>query len=227
MTEFGGSGTESPADDPHADRPVITAGAPIRAAEVAVVLLHGRGATAQGVVNLAEPLYRHGVAFFAPQAARSRWYPHSFLAPVERNEPHLSSALRRVDAVVDDAVAKGIPLDKVVLFGFSQGACLAAEYAARNPRRYGGVAALSGGLVGPPDARREYEGSVEETPVFVGCGDADDHVPVERVRETAETFRSLNAEVTERIYPGLEHAVNDDEMAFVGSLVERLAESGE
>lgn len=220
--------TDAPSEadhGPHRDQPVVTSGAPLSAAEVAVVALHGRGATAQGVVNLAEPCYRHGVAFFAPQAARSRWYPYSFLAPVERNEPHFSSALRTVDAVVADAVAKGIPRDRIVLFGFSQGACLAAEYAARHPRRYGGVVALSGGLVGESVTAGDHEGSFEGTSAFFGCGADDDHVPVERVRETAAVFRELDADVTERVYDGLDHAVNDDELAFVGSLVEDLLAS--
>jgi phospholipase/carboxylesterase len=194
---------------------------------VAVVLLHGRGATADGVVRLADPLYRHGVAFYAPGADRSRWYPYSFLAPVERNEPHLSSALRRVGAVVERAT-RTLAAERVVVGGFSQGACLAAEFAARHPRRYGGVFVLSGGLVGPDEwlDRREYRGSLEGTPVFLGCGDADEHVPVERVRRTAEAFRSLDGDVTERVYPGVGHEVTDDEFEFLGALLDDLLASG-
>ena len=206
---------------------MVTAGAPVGATEVAVVLLHGRGATADGIVRLAEPLYRHGVTFYAPGADRSRWYPYSFLAPVERNEPHLSSALRRVEAVVERA-AETVPVERVVVGGFSQGACLAAEFAVRRPRRYGGVFVLSGGLVGPTEwlGGREYGGSLDGTPVFLGCGDADGHVPVERVRRTADVFRSLDGDVTERVYPGVAHEVTDDEFETVGGLVDDLSTSG-
>jgi phospholipase/carboxylesterase len=213
--------------DPHADGPLVTAGAPAGATEVAVVLLHGRGATADGVVRLAEPLYRHGATFYAPGADRSRWYPYSSLAPVEHNEPHLSSALRRVGSVVERAAAT-VPRERVVVGGFSQGASLAAEFAARHPRRYGGVFVLSGGLVGPAEwlDGRAYDGSLEGTPVFLGCGDADEYVPVERVHRTAEAFRSLDADVTERVYPGVGHEVTDDEFEVVGALLEDLIGSG-
>jgi phospholipase/carboxylesterase len=207
--------------DPHRDGSVVVAGAPAEATEVAVVLLHGRGATADGIVRLAEPLYRHGVTFYAPAADRSRWYPHSFLAPVERNEPYLSSALRRVEAVMGMAT-EVVPVERVVLGGFSQGACLAAEFAARHPRRYGGVFVLSGGLLGPSVRPSDYRGSLDGTSVFLGCGDADEHVPVERVHRTAETLRSLDGDVTERIYEDVGHEVTDDEFAFVGSLLDDL-----
>lgn len=209
--------------DPHADGPLVTAGAPAGATEVAVVLLHGRGATASGTVRLAEPLYRHGVTVYAPGADRSRWYPYSFLAPVERNEPHLSSALRRVEAVVERATGT-LPTDRVVVGGFSQGACLAAEFAVRHPRRYGGVFVLSGGLVGPDDRLDDppFEGSLAGTPVFLGCGDADEHVPVERIRRTAEVIRTLDGDVTERVYEGLSHEINDDEFDVVGALLDHL-----
>jgi phospholipase/carboxylesterase len=222
----GDGGHEADAD-PHADGPLVTAGAPAGATEVAVVLLHGRGATADGIVRLAEPLYRHGVTFYAPGADRSRWYPYSSLAPAERNEPHLSSALRRVEAVVQQA-AGSVPRERVVVGGFSQGACLAAEFAVRHPRRYGGVFVLSGGLVGPAEwlAGRAYDGSLDGTPAFLGCGDADEYVPVERVHRTAEAFRSLDADVTERVYPGVGHEVTDDEFDAIGALLDDLLRSG-
>lgn len=212
--------------DPHAGGPLVTAGAPAGATEVVVVLLHGRGATADGVVRLADPLYRHGVTFYAPEADRNRWYPYSAFAPVERNEPHLSSALRRVGAVVGRAT-RALPADRVVVGGFSQGACLAAEFAARHPRRYGGVFALSGGLVGPDDrlADPSFEGSLAGTPVFLGYGDADERVPVERVRRTAEILRSLDGDVTDRVYEGVGHEVTDDEFGVVGALLDRLLAS--
>lgn len=209
---------------PHADGPLVTAGAPSGATEVAVALLHGRGATADGIVRLAEPLYRHGVTFYAPGADRSRWYPYSFLAPVAHNEPHVSSALRRIEAVVERA-SETVPHERIVVGGFSQGACLALEFAAHRPRRYGGVFALGGGLLGPSVDHSGYGGSLDGTPVFLGCGDADEHVPVERVRESAAVFRSLGADVTERVYEGLGHEVTDDEFEAVGGLVESLLAS--
>lgn len=223
------AGVERAADpDPHADGPLVTAGAPVEATEVAVVLLHGRGATAEGIVRLAEPLYRHGVTFYAPGAARSRWYPYSFLAPVERNEPHFSSALRRVEAVVETA-AGVVPAERVVVGGFSQGACLAAEFAVRRPRRYGGVFALGGGLLGSADRLaelpREGSGSLAGTPVFLGCGDADEYVPTERVHRTAAVLRALDGDATERVYEGLAHEVNDDEFRVVGERLDRLLAS--
>ena len=187
-----------------------------------MVALHGRGATAQGVVNLAEPLYRHGVTFVAPQAARSRWFPHAAFGPLERNQPHVSSALRAVDRVLDDVADWGVPVERVVLFGFSQGASLACEYAARNPQRYGGVVALSGGLLGDTETSREYSGSLDGAPVFLGCGDSDEHVSGERVRETAAAFRSLDGDVTERIYEGVGHEVTDDEFAVTGELLDQM-----
>ncbi|GAA0279223.1 alpha/beta hydrolase [Halobacterium noricense] len=208
--------------DPHADQPVVTAGAPASVADAVVVLLHGRGATAQGVVNLAEPLYRHGVTFVAPDAARSRWYPYSSFAPVERNEPHVSSALAAVDRVLADVRDWGVSVEDVVLFGFSQGAFLASEYAARNPRRYGGVAALSGGLLGEEVDSAAYDGSLGGAPVFLGVGDSDPNVPVERVHETAAMFRALAGDVTERVYEGVGHEVTDDEFAVVGPWIDGI-----
>ncbi|MCD2200773.1 alpha/beta fold hydrolase [Halobacterium sp. KA-4] len=208
--------------DPHADQPVVTAGAPASVADAVVVLLHGRGATAQGVVNLAEPLYRHGVTFVAPDAARSRWYPYSSFAPIERNEPHVSSALTAVDRVLADVREWGVPIEDVVLFGFSQGAFLASEYAARNPRRYGGVAALSGGLLGAEVDPSDYRGSLDGAPVFLGVGDDDPNVPVERVHETAAVFCELDGDVTQRVYEGVGHEVTDDEFTVVGSWLDGI-----
>ncbi len=208
--------------DPHADQPVVTAGAPASVADAVVVLLHGRGATAQGVVNLAEPLYRHGVTFVAPDAARSRWYPYSSFAPIERNEPHVSSALAAVDRALADVREWGVAIEDVVLFGFSQGACLASEYAARNPRRYGGVAALSGGLLGTEVDPSAYDGSLGGAPVFLGAGDSDPNVPVGRVHETAAVFRELGGDVAERVYEDIGHEVTDDEFAVVGSWLDGI-----
>ena len=216
-----GAGDEAP--DPHADQPVVTAGAPSMAAEVAVVLVHGRGATADGVVNLADSFYRHGVAFVAPQASRSRWFPYDTRAEPDRNEPHLSSAVDAVERALAEVEASGIQPEKTVLFGFSQGAAVVTELLSRRSRRLGGVVVLSGGLVGPGD--REFPapvGSLDGTPSFVGSGEEDEYVPVERVRATADHFRALDGDVTERIYPGLEHGISEEEFDVIRDLLDGL-----
>ena len=213
--------------DPHAGHGVVSAGAPRGAAEVVVVALHGRGATAQGVVNLAEPLAHHGVTVVAPEAERSRWWPYAGSEPIERNEPHVSSAIRAVDDVLDDVAEWGIESENVVLFGFSQGASLACEYVARHPRRYGGVAAFAGGLLGPAVADREFEGSLDGTPVLLGRGSEDDRVAADGIRATATVLRELGASVTEREYEGVGHAVTDDALDAAATLVVDLLSGGE
>ncbi|WP_276259854.1 alpha/beta hydrolase [Haloglomus litoreum] len=214
---------------PHGGRRVVAAGAPRGAAEAAVVALHGRGATAQGIVNLLEPVHRHGVAFLAPDAERSRWLPHAADAPRERNEPHLSSALAVVDAVVADAVDRlGLDRERVVLLGFSQGAGIAAEYAARTPGP-SPVVVLSGSLLGPEvdpgrylDADGDGDAPMAGAPVLLTVGAEDPHVPVARVRATGDVFRALGADVTERVHDGVGHEVTDDAFAWVDALLARL-----
>jgi len=208
-------------EDPHEGQPLETAGAPPQAAEAAVVMLHGRGSTAKHVLRLADEFYHHGVVYLAPQAAGSSWYPRSGFGPSEANEPWLSSALDRVAATLAEAEAVGVGPAKTLLFGFSQGGCLAAEYAARNPRRYGGLAVLSGGLLGP-ETEDDYDGKLDGTPVFLGCGDDDPYVPAERVRASAGVFERLGGDVIDRLYPDLGHAINDDEIRMVDSLVADL-----
>lgn len=205
--------------DPHRDQPILTWGAALDGASAAMIMLHGRGASVDDMRGLAAELGRAEVAYIAPAAAGRTWYPYSFLEPIQRNEPFLSSALRLVGRALEKANAK-FPPERVILLGFSQGACLALEYAARNARRYGGVAGLSGGLIGPEGTPREYAGRFDATPVFLGCGDVDPHIPKRRVDETAEVFRRLGADVTERIYPGMGHTVNADEIAAVQSMLE-------
>lgn len=215
-----------PHADPHADRGVVSAGAPRGAAEAVVVALHGRGATAQGVVNLADPLAHHGVTVVAPEAERSRWWPSAGSDPIERNEPHVSSAVRAVDRVFEDVADWGIEPERVVLFGFSQGASLACEYVARHPRRYGAVAAFAGGLLGPAVADRAFEGSLEGTPVLLGSGSDDDRVDPEHLRATATVLEDLGGAVTEREYAGVGHAVADDGLDAAGDLVEAVLSDG-
>ena len=217
--------------DPHADALVRTAGAPLDHARAAVVILHGRGDSADGILGLAEAFAQPDVAYIAPQAAGHTWYPHSFLAPLDRNEPALSSALRAVGRALDAVEAEGIACERTVLCGFSQGACLSLEYAARHPRRYGAVIALSGGLVGseqlqavdpPADKILDYEGSLEGTPIFLGCSDEDPHIPLTRVEHSAEVLEKMGADVTLRIYPGMGHTVNEDEIGVVRGLLARI-----
>jgi phospholipase/carboxylesterase len=203
----------------HAAQPTHTAGASLNEAEAAVLMFHGRGATAQSILAFAEEFDHDGVAYVAPQAARNAWYPQSFMAEIDRNEPWLSAALDRVEATVADVVDAGIAPERILLLGFSQGACLAAESMARNARRYGGLAALSGGLIGPEGIPGDYDGSLEGTPVFIGCSDQDPHIPLERVHETADVLGNLDADVDERIYEGMGHTVNEDELAAVDALI--------
>ena len=205
----------------HSPTVAATGGTPLEQAEVAVILVHGRGDSAAGIMQLAGALGSRGVAFLAPQATNNTWYPQSFLAPLASNEPWLSSALEAVGGVVEQAAA-AVGEPKTVLLGFSQGACLASEFAARNAKRYGGVVALSGGLIGPDGTPRDYHGSLAGTPVFLGCSDIDPHIPVERVHESARVLEGLGAQVEKRIYPGMGHTVNQDEVDRVVDLLRDL-----
>lgn len=207
---------------PHQNQPLLTGGTPLKDAHAAVVLVHGRGATARSILPLGDELNLPGVAYLAPQAAENTWYPQSFLAPVEANEPGRTSGLHAIRNALTTAVDADIPTSSVVILGFSQGACLASEFAARNPTRYGGLAALSGGLIGESITPSEYEGDLDHTPVFLGCSDTDPHIPESRVHETARIFEHLNATVTTRIYPGMGHGVNQDELDHVTQMITTL-----
>lgn len=209
--------------DPHANQPLETAGAPLAQARAAAVLIHGRGADAPSILRLAEALDVPELAWLAPQAANNTWYPLRFIAPFADNEPYLSSALSRIGALVEQIRAAGIPDERIALIGFSQGACLATEYAARNARRWGVIGGLSGGLIGPPGTVFEYPGSLDGTPVLLGCSDVDPHIPVERVHETCNALQTLGAAVDERIYPGMGHSVNDEEIAWLRDSLRRIA----
>jgi predicted esterase len=205
--------------DPHAGQPVLRVGPPLPEARLAILAIHGRGASAEDILGIAREVAASDVAFLAPQAAASSWYPYSFLSPISQNEPYLSSALRLIAALVDDIAGAGVSHDRIGVMGFSQGACLSLEFAARHARQYAAVIALSGGLIGPPGTPRDYRGTMEGTPVFLGCSDVDPHVPLERVRESAEVFRQMNANVDERIYPRMGHTVNGDELRAIQSLL--------
>lgn len=209
------------ASDPHAGARVLHAGSPPADAEAAAILVHGRGGSAEGMLDLARAIAIDGIAWLAPQATGGSWYPYSFLAPLASNEPWLGSALALLDGLLERGAEGGLPRERVALVGFSQGACLAAEYAARNPRRYGGLVLFSGGLIGPPGTPRDYAGSLEGTPAFLGCSDVDPHIPVERVHETARVLAEMDADVDERIYPGLGHTVIEDEIEAARAIVDR------
>lgn len=210
--------------EPHADQPVHTAGAPLEEAEVAVVMIHGRGARADGFLQLADEIDVDGVAYLAPQAERGTWYPNRFIDAIETNEPHLTAALGVVEDTVGRALDAGIDHDHVVLMGFSQGACLSSEYVARNPRQYGGLVAFSGGLIGPLGMEFDHEGDLEGTPAFFGCSDSDPHIPEERVTESADVFERLNATVETRLYEGMGHTIIDDEVQYVVGLLSELVD---
>jgi predicted esterase len=208
---------------PHAGARVITAGPRVSEADAAIVLVHGRGASAEDILGLASELRLGNVALIAPQANQSTWYPYSFLAPLERNEPHLSSALALLRAITEALDRDGVPPSRQFLLGFSQGGCLALEFAGRHARRYGGVIGLSAGLIGPVGRSWQFAGSLEAAPVFLGCSDRDPHIPRERVEESGRELERIGARVEMRIYPGLGHTVNRDELDRVQRIVDGMA----
>jgi predicted esterase len=206
-------------NDLHRGAPILATGAALDTARVAVIMIHGRGATAESILDLAAEFGVSDVAYLAPQAAGSAWYPERFIAPVSRNEPWLGSALALLDGILGYLGQAGIPAERTVLLGFSQGACLALEFAARSPRRYGGLVALSGALIENGDQPREYTGSLGGTPAFLGCSDVDVHIPVDRVRRSTQILHGLGAQTTERIYSGMGHTVNADEVSYVRAML--------
>ncbi len=218
-------------DDPHADQPTLHAGARLGKAHALLILLHGRGSTARDIMGLAREVMPGNaeaaahLAFLAPQAAANSWYPQRFVAPLAENEPWLTSALRTLARTVESAVTVGIPTERIVLLGFSQGACLTLEYAARFPHRFGGVAGLSGALIENGDRPRTYAGSLLGTPLLLAGGDADDHIPTERIDRSERLLAGMGAAVTRNIYPGMGHTVNADEMAHVRAMIALLLEN--
>jgi predicted esterase len=211
--------------DPHANQLVATAGPPPEDADAAIVLVHGRGATAESMLSLYEELGVETVAAIAPQAAGHTWYPQSFLAPIEANQPYLDSALTRIESVIADLLTAGLPSERIMLLGFSQGACLTSESIARHPRRYGAVMALTGGLIGPPGTPRDYPGSLAGTPLFLGTSDPDPHVPFARVQETQAVLTRMGAAVELRRYPGMPHTINEEELDICRTMVQRVVDS--
>jgi predicted esterase len=213
-------------NNPHQGQPVYQSGEALEKARAAMVLVHGRGATAEDILTLTTEFNLGGFTYLAPQAAGNTWYPQSFLSPIQQNEPYLSSALELLGYIGERLGEAGFPPERTILLGFSQGACLALEFAARNARRYGGLAGLSGGLIGPPGTPREYPGSLEGTPVFLGCSDVDPHIPKSRVLETAEVLKKMGGEVNTILYPRMGHMVNQEEIHHVRKMMENLLEEG-
>jgi phospholipase/carboxylesterase len=207
---------------PHKGMHVLEAGEPLAAARAAMILVHGRGATAEDIMTIGAELMHPGFAYLAPQAAGNAWYPNPFTAPIETNEPYLSSALEVLENLLARVEAI-IPAQRVILLGFSQGACLTLEFAARHAGRFGGVVGFSGGLIGPDGTPRDYPGSFDGTPVFLGCSDIDPHIRKDRVLEAANVFKRMGAKVTVRLYPGMGHTVNQDEIEAAREIVESVS----
>lgn len=207
---------------PHQGARILTGGAPVASARGALILTHGRGATAESILTLAPLLGADDLAWFAPQASGNTWYPFSFLSPIPQNEPGISSGIQLLAELVASIERQGIAAERIALAGFSQGACLTLEFGARHARRYGALVGFSGGLIGPDGTPRDYAGSLAATPVFLGCSDIDSHIPLQRVHESARVLEGLGGAVDERIYPGMGHQVNDDEIAAVRAILATL-----
>lgn len=208
--------------DPHSSTKTLIYGASLESARAAVIMLHGRGASPEDILGIAQLVDPGGVVYLAPAAAQFTWYPNPFLVPQKANQPWLNSALRRVGGLVEQVQAAGITPERLILMGFSQGACLALEYAARHTHRYGGVAGLSGGLIGSEEDLQGFQGSLGGTTVFLGCSDIDPHIPVQRVHQTADILTRLGAQVEVRFYPGMGHMVNPDEIQVVTEMLQSM-----
>jgi len=216
----------SAATGPHAQQPIVSAGAPLDGAHAVMIMVHGRNAGPHNILGIADLVHRPRVACLAPSASGGTWYPNSFISPRDSNEPGLSSALSVIESLVTDLLRRGFPSRKIVLLGFSQGACLSAEFAIRHPRRYGGVLVLSGGLIGAPGTTwDDVTASLDGTPVFLGCSDVDGHIPKARVIESDAVFTRLGARVTRTLYPGMGHLVNDDEIVEVQAVLDEVLAS--
>lgn len=198
---------------------IFTAGKKIDDAKKVLIMLHGRGGNAKDILSLSGHLNVNDFALLAPEATNNTWYPFSFLAPPQQNEPWLSSALNLVKEILDELHAKSISYENIYLLGFSQGACLTLEFAARNARQYGGIVAFTGGLIGDKIYMENYKGNFNETPVFIGSSDPDSHVPVQRVNETSAILKRMNANITRKIYQGMGHTISEDEIDTVNEII--------
>ena len=206
---------------PHQNQQVLKAGANLNNAKAVMIMIHGRGASAESILQLGTSLnHADKITFLAPQASNFAWYPYSFLAPQEQNQPGLNSGLQAIFDIIALVETQGFDMDKIFLLGFSQGACLASEFIARHPAKYAGLIALSGGLIGNNILSDNYSGNLEQTPVFMGCSDVDPHIPMQRLTETATIFEKINGSLTKRIYPGMGHLVNDDEIDHINQMLD-------
>jgi predicted esterase len=211
--------------DIHQDQKLLSAGKPLEKAKAVMIMIHGRGASAADILSLTDEFRQPAFAYVAPQAAANSWYPYRFLEPLEMNEPGISSGLKVIDELILHMESLHILSEKIILLGFSQGACLVLEYAARHPRRYGGIIGLSGGLIGSPETPRDYPGSLQHTPIFLGCSDMDFHIPKERVEESALVFQKLGGMVDIRLYPDMGHTINQDEIETVKTMMSNVLKS--
>lgn len=205
--------------DPHRDSPIRRFGKPLEQASGAVILLHGRGGSAEDILSLASEFYLPELVFLAPQAAGNSWYPNSFLAPIAQNEPWLTSALRKVETTLEMVNEAGISSERIVICGFSQGACVATEFVARNPKRYSALIAFTGGLIGPPGADLTHKGDLASTPALFGSGDPDPHVPWQRVEQSARILAEMGAAVTARRYANRAHTISGEEIDLAKKLI--------
>lgn len=212
----------TPVLDPHGKQTVLTIGPPLQHAAGAIILVHGRGASAEGMIEFYEELGLRDLHVMAPRALHHTWYPYSFLNPLENNQPYLDSALKKIETLVADLIAGGVASDRIAVAGFSQGACLASEFIVRHPRRYGAAMVLTGGVIGPPGTPRDYPGSLDGTPVFIGTSDPDPHVPLARVTETEKILQRMGANVSLQIYRGMTHTINADEVDHCRALLTRM-----
>jgi phospholipase/carboxylesterase len=198
---------------------IVTEGNPLTATSKVLIMLHGRGGSAEDILSFATHLNVKDFTLLGLTATNNTWYPNSFLAPPAQNEPWLSSALKIIKEVVDDVLSKGVPTENIYFCGFSQGACLTLEFVARNGNKYGGVAAFTGGLIGDKIYSENYAGDFQGTPVFIGTSNPDSHVPVERVYATTNILKNMNADVTEKVYDNMGHTINEDEIENANNLV--------
>ncbi len=212
--------TKEPVNGPHQNQNLYQAGADPEVAKAAMIMIHGRGATPQSILTLANEIDKaNNITFLAPQAQGFTWYPYSFLAPKEQNQPGLNSGLQAVSDAISKAEELGFSKDKIFVLGFSQGACLASEFVARHPETYAGLFVFSGGLIGDVLHPEFYDGDLNQTPIFMGCSDVDFHIPVERVHDSEAILSSLNADVTKVIYPNMGHTINEDEINHMNRII--------
>jgi predicted esterase len=208
----------------HEGQPLVVRGRSLEESHAVAIMMHGRGRTTDDILELANRIGNSAFTYLAPTAKDNTWYPYGFMEAIEKNEPFLSSALAIYDALIGQLLEKGFSKQQIILLGFSQGACLTAEYAVRHADRYGGIVLFTGGLIGPPGTSWHYPGSFQGTPIFLGTSDIDGFVPQERVQESAAIFEQMGAQVIERIYPGMDHIVNDDEIAIARAIMQAVSE---